>query len=113
MAQDLSASSFLSGAPRPNVKTLRPGFLQFDNTPQTHQPVKEGVMKIRFDHPIKYYTDRGVNTDTGMPQRYEGLPVFAFSVIQYFNANAQPGLLATYASAQTQKGTRKIIENTP
>lgn len=104
--QGLRADSFLSGPSRNNVKTMRPGLWSLFNQPAI--AVTEGVIQINFNHPFNFSNDRGVASDSQLIQEYIGLPVHAFSVTRYFNANAQPGLLATYAVARTQKSRYEI-----
>ncbi len=54
--------------------------------------------------------DRGNNSVTEARQYFHGLPVVGFAVQMYRNGNAQPGLLATYASAKVHSGERIITE---
>lgn len=72
----------------------------------------EGKMLLRFPptSPYSLVNDNGVNTITEQAQQYHGLPVVGFSFIRYKNANAQPGVLATYATSQAHYGVRKVIE---
>ncbi|WP_395376811.1 hypothetical protein [Marinicella sp. W31] len=54
------------------------------------------------------FTERGVDADTQTQHRYTGLPVIGFTFQRFTNANAQPGLLATYAIRQDNTVARTV-----
>ena len=58
-----------------------------------------------------FINDRGINSLTQEQQTYHGLPVIGFAFQTYINSNAQPGLLATYASAKAHYGEMLITED--
>ncbi|MCB1582694.1 MAG: hypothetical protein KDI92_06505 [Xanthomonadales bacterium] len=55
-------------------------------------------------------TLRGVDVHTNQPVEYQGLPVTGFAFYRYVNANAQPGLLANYATTKPHYGDHSIKE---
>ncbi|WP_223789161.1 hypothetical protein [Marinicella meishanensis] len=59
-----------------------------------------------YDHYLP--NTRGVDASTDDPVIFHGLPVTGFAVQVYQNMNAQPGLLATYATAKAHQGERLI-----
>lgn len=65
----------------------------------------------RWSPAYAHINDRGINSVTDSPQSYHGLPVLGFAVQIYRNSNAQPGLLATYASAKPHQGERLITDD--
>ncbi len=72
--------------------------------------VKSDTQDEGFGQVYAITNNRGVNSSTAAAQNYLGLPVTGFSVQMYRNGNAQPGLLATYATAKMHYGERIIIE---
>jgi len=84
------SSSFLSGKVELNILTYE----------SEYGPVQTSS---RGNH-------RGMGSAEGLPHQhiYNGLPVIGFAFQKYQNANAQPGILATYANAKPHYGKRFI-----
>ena len=72
--------------------------------------IKSDTDDDRFGQTYATTNTRGKNTLNGQTQKYLGLPVVGFAVQMYNNSNAQPGLLATYASAKAHYSERIISE---
>ncbi len=72
---------------------------------------QQGKVELRINENYTRSTLRGVDIHTNQPVEYRGLPVTGFAFSRYINANAQEGLLATYASSTPHFGERSI--NTP
>ena len=67
-------------------------------------PYESGWFKLDFSR-------AGSITDTDNRYTYTGYPVTGFSVQKYTNANAQPGLLAQYATLFNHTYTRSVFLN--
>ncbi len=67
----------------------------------------EGIAKFDFTDYAKPTLNSGDPTDPNR-MKYTGFPVIGFSYSRFINANAQPGLLANYGSAQPYWSKRTI-----
>jgi hypothetical protein len=86
-------------------ETIYYPILDSENTfNQTVIKGKEGMYTIKFDQ----FTDQGRSLDGTEVHTYHGLPVFALTLSQYTNANAQPGLLAQYGGVYMPSAKRLI-----
>ncbi len=71
--------------------------------------VPSGAIDLTFDDYFTVATDH-VLTAPGSGRRYIGLPVIALSVIRVANANARPGVLASYGAAYVNRPKRESID---
>jgi hypothetical protein len=102
---DNNMASLISGSQRSNVRLF--------NILNYGIGLDFGSGKVHFNLNDYYYTftnDRGMNALSQKQQIYHGLPVIGFAFQQFRNANAQPGLLATYATAKAHYGNQVITE---
>ncbi|MCX7553578.1 hypothetical protein OS175_06775 [Marinicella sp. S1101] len=90
--------STISGEPRDNV------FHYFVDT-SSNPNLDTGKRTERIQYQVN---DRGIDQLSQATQNYHGLPFIAFAYSRYTNANAQPGLLATYSSALMNRSESKI-----
>lgn len=71
--------------------------------------IAQGTLKIHLDKELfSRGNDRGVSSTDGSMHIYAGLPVMGFAVQMFRNANAQPGLLAAYATSHSHITERSI-----
>ena len=71
--------------------------------------VEQGSLKLHLNQSLySRGNDRGISSSDGSAQSFAGLPIMGFAVQMFRNANAQPGLLATYATAQSHTFARSI-----
>jgi len=71
--------------------------------------VEQGTLKLHFNQDLySRGNDRGMSSSDGSAQSFAGLPVMGFAVQMFRNANAQPGLLASYATSHSHITERSI-----
>ncbi len=99
---DFSAS-IISGVQRENVKPFDVERFYFNNDPTN------GKISLFFDDNYYYeQNNRGLSQNNLDQHIFHGLPVVGFAFQRYINANAYPGLMATYATARPHFGDREI-----
>lgn len=106
------APSAIAGPPSDAVLNLNAGHAPLVPDSFHHGKIQLNILADFIDdsnEPIyALINDRGRDTLSNDVHFYHGLPVTGFAVQIYRNANAQPGLLATYASAQAHQGETLI-----
>lgn len=90
-------NSLISGEERENVLKLN-NHTDLDDF--THGKVEMYLLNGFYSE----INDRGTDTVTSNQHIYHGLPFVGFAFQKYQNAHAQPGLLATYATAKPHTG---------
>lgn len=94
------ATSALSGQIDTHIVPFNIRPLDSSHSGHDHADFEEGKIKLNFLLDTHYTPNTG--GDNG---QYHGLPVFGFAFQKFYNASAQPGLLATYALAKEHIGT--------
>lgn len=84
-------------------------------TSLTSEMPSAGKLRFVFTEELQHSipNDRGISEEGDQTHIFHGLPVVGFSFQAFKNSNAQPGLLASYATSQPHYSQRKIeiIEN--